>query len=312
MSPTDALSGPGAERLSGLALYALTLACELPGVLARAYIGFFAFWLLAAISGLSLTLRTTVAFTCGLAPIAWSVSALVCPAGGAWGWRLASGARAPSRRERQAYAAALAQLQASAAALAQPQAGVSQRQAGAPRLLPEPRLLVLDDPLPGAWACGDALMLTRALLGHPALAAVLAHELGHITTLDARLALAVGRLTRWRRPLPRPDHGGRGLGIGIRARLWWLLRGGLGALLLRALWASWWRRREHAADTHAARLGQALELAALLEGELLGEDHAVPFLWLSAHPYPYAELRIERLLEYAVEREEWADEAGRM
>ncbi len=275
------------SRLSGLGLYALTLACELPGVLVRAYTGFFAFWLLATLSGIALTLRTTVAFACGLAPIAWSASALVWPASGAWGWRLASGARAPSQRERQACADALAALRASA-----------------PRSLPNARLLVLDDPRPRACACGDALMLTRALISHPALAAVLAHELGHLATLDARLALAVGRLMRWRRPLPQPDHSGHGSGLGARSRLWWLARGGLGALVLRALWASWWRRREHAADAYAARLGQALELAAFLESELLGEEQAVPLLWLSAHPSPYAELRIERLLQHAVEREE--------
>jgi Zn-dependent protease with chaperone function len=68
--------------------------------------------------------------------------------------------------------------------------------------------------------------------------------------------------------------------------------------VLGPVWAAYWRRREHAADDHAAALGQADELADFLELHALFFDLPVPFAWLAERSHPPVELRLERLRTY--------------
>jgi Zn-dependent protease with chaperone function len=77
--------------------------------------------------------------------------------------------------------------------------------------------------------------------------------------------------------------------------------GGLQTQAMGKAWASWWRLREYGADDYAASLGQAEELARLLEEDVLLYDVPIRWIWLSTESHPPTALRIERLREH-VER----------
>jgi Zn-dependent protease with chaperone function len=279
-----------------LALYALTLIAELPVLFLRMILTLIA----AAI--LLLLLQGSAAGTYGywelaLIPSAWAIFALVTPFGGARWWRANLGGRQPSERERLGYQDAVELLQA---------------HSPTPLRLPV-SWFVLDSPQPDAAVCGDALMLSRGLLESDFVAPVLAHELGHLATSDGKLTAAINRLIITPRPwraqresherpmvLVAGDHAL--LGITAFGGLIWLCRralrfaqGGFGLRVLAPLWGSYWREREYEADAHAARLGQAEELADFLDVHALIHDHPVPFIWLSDHTHPPTELRIDRL-----------------
>src|SRR5665811_1855996 len=99
--------------------------------------------------------------------------AMQLPVGG-WWWMQKSGGRAPSQRERLIYEDALARLADTDTELRPPR-----------------RWFVLDEPSLNAAAYADTLMLTRGLLESSHLEAVLAHELGHLNSSDARLTAAL-------------------------------------------------------------------------------------------------------------------------
>jgi Zn-dependent protease with chaperone function len=199
-----------------------------------------------------------------------------------------------------------------------------------PKPLPLPRRwFVLDTTQPDAAACGDTLMLSRALLETDHLPAVLAHELGHLGSPDARLTAAINRLVFLALPFgkattnpeqdtpPRDRHREDGetngqprwpseLVIDGALQLTWhtcrllfkatvFAKGGLGLWLTSPIWGRYWRAREYKADQYAATLGQADELADFLEIHALIHDHPVPFIWLTEHTHPPTELRIDRL-----------------
>jgi Zn-dependent protease with chaperone function len=285
------------SSLPVLALYAATVLMETPVILAR--------WLLAlaASAVLMLVLHHPVVGSSGLdqlvlIPTAWSLLALITPFGGGWWWKQNLGGREPSERERVAYGDALELLRHHT-------------------LLPfrEPSgWFVLDTPQPDAAVCGHTLMLSRGLLESEYLPAVLAHELGHLATSDGRFTAALNRLVI--HPPPRTAERDESsqphtvvlandsflLTVTLVGILLWLLRntvvfakGGLGLQLTAPFWGSYWREREYLADLHAARLGQAEELADFLEVHALIHDHPVPFVWLTEHTHPPTELRIDRL-----------------
>jgi Zn-dependent protease with chaperone function len=303
-------------RPAWLALYGVTLALEVPVILAR----YLAAWLVAAV-----LLKTTGGSTAGadewaklaaIAPTLWSIAALVNPTGGGWWWQQRMGGREPSQREHEAYVLALGDLQSVSALL-----------------LPRPkRWFVVDEPACNAAVCGDTLMLSKGLLESPHLPAVLAHELGHLHGIDARLAAAVNRLVidRPQHPQAQLEEGGapqpplspapfpttraaappttvaitqetRSGGL-IGGPLHWMLRmsialvrGGRGLRITAPVWAQIWREQEYEADRWAAHIGQADELADFLELEALAHDHPIPLIWLTNHTHPPTELRIERL-----------------
>jgi Zn-dependent protease with chaperone function len=274
----------------GLGLYLLTLLGE--GMLG-ATIRWLLAWLGAATVGAIVPLGLSAgqaAWIAALAPLACSLAALLAPSRGRlWARRL--GARRPSAEEALAIEDAHGLLR------------------GADPELPTPPTYVLDDPLPVAAARGSAVLLSRGLLESPDTAAVYAHELGHLCSLDARLTEALDRLQLWgdglapahvtapeRREVPVEEWERGGLLLGL---LRWALRlagGGCAEALLRPLWAAYWRSREHAADAHASRLGQAEDLARHLADNELPFDPPQRRLLLSRSEHPPVAHRIERLL----------------
>jgi Zn-dependent protease with chaperone function len=239
-----------------------------------------------------------------LIPTGWSILALATPFGGGWWWRQNMGGREPSERERLAYQDALELLR---------------HHSNEP--LREPgSWFVIDSLQPDAAVCGNTLMLSRGLLEGEHVAAVLAHELGHLATSDGKLTAAINRLVI--HPPPIPQHGpsqSRETAVVVasdRAMLTvtflggvlWLARktiafakGGFGLRVTAPAWGSYWREREYLADLYAAQLGQADELADFLEIHALIHDHPVPFIWLTEHSHPPSELRIDRLRKAALD-----------
>jgi Zn-dependent protease with chaperone function len=195
-----------------------------------------------------------------------------------------------------------------------------QSNSDAPLSLPR-KWFVIDAPLPDAAVCGETLMLSRGLVESDHLHAVIAHELGHLASPDGRITAAPRRLVvakplkfasetpdeepkEYRQPDPDPEPlplpGGE-LISGIPRIARFLLRllsfaqGGTGLRLTQTVWGHYWRRREYAADAYAALLGQAEDLADFLETHALIHDHPIPYIWLTEHTHPPAELRIDRL-----------------
>jgi len=279
-----------------LALYAATLVAEVPVMFARMLLTFAVIAIFMLIEGES-PLGTESLMELALIPTGWSILALITPFGGGWWWGQNMGGRDPSERERGAYDDAVQLLQA---------------HAGEPLRLPS-LWFVVDEPQPDAAVCGNTLMLSRGLLENEYLPAVLAHELGHLATSDGKLTAAINRLVinplpKLRKKQPRQGNlvvlGSDRLVLTVTlfgAMLWaarWFVRfarGGLGLLITAPFWGAYWREREYTADQYAASLGQAEELADFLEVHALIHDHPVPFIWLTEHTHPPAELRIDRL-----------------
>lgn len=274
---------------AGLGLYLLTLTAE-------AMLGAGPRWLLfylgAATVGAIVPLGLSaeeLAWIAAVVPLAHSAMGLALPGQGRL-WRLRLGARRMSSGECQALAAALDLLRIHE-----------------PRFSLGVRFYVLDNPLPAAAVRGRAVIFTRSLLESESLAAVLAHELGHLCSLDGRLTEALQRLMIWEDPLsPRQGSGGEVQADGEPARrggLAWactrwtlcLAGGGVGQRLLAPLWAPYWRAREYAADAYAASLGQAEDLALHLTHFALVLDAPRPGLPFNRFEHPPVALRIERL-----------------
>lgn len=237
-------------------------------------------------------------------PFLWSLAALVgIPSGGTL-TRWEFGARPPSERERETIETALALLMR-------------------PRVRRPRRVLVIDAPTINAYVVGTTVYVERGLLMVPDLAGVLAHELGHLNSLDGRLThatrrlmfpgtLLIGRLGMNTALVSMAFHplgrvGGCGCVAFYLAMLLGYLGGGGTWLLLGPLWTRYWRQREYVADAYAARLGQARTLIDTLEWQLV-HDFATP--WQHGRTHPYTEQRIERLRQIAdgepVQADVWA------
>jgi Zn-dependent protease with chaperone function len=292
-----------------MSMYALALIAEAPVIIARYLLALLIVFAVLVIEG-NPHGGTEWALV-ALIPTAWSVVALFNPTGGAWWWQTRAGGREPSKREQLAY-----------------QDAVELLLANAEKPLPLPaHWFVIDNSQPDAAVCGDALMVSRGLLETNHLSAVLAHELGHLASPDARLTTAINRLIMLSTPFragaaagrsrpqmellprlqytPRPATDVFDLEPGLTQALFGFLRflfivslfakGGLGLWLTGPVWGRYWRTREYHADQYAAGLGQADELADFLEIHALIHDNPIPFLWLTEHTHPPTELRIDRL-----------------
>jgi Zn-dependent protease with chaperone function len=295
--------------LGALSMYAFALIAEAPVILARFLLALLVAYAVLLIEGNPQGSPSWALVA--LIPTAWSVLALANPFGGAWWWRTRAGGREPSTREQLAYDDAVELLQSNAA-----------------RPLPLPKhWFVIDSLQPDAAVCGDALMISSGLLASDHLPAVLAHELGHLASPDARLTAAINRLIVFSTPFrasaeagrqrpqvellprlqytPRPATDVFDLEPGLTQALFGFLRflfitslfakGGLGLWLTGPVWGRYWRAREYHADQYASGLGQADELADFLEIHALIHDNPIPFLWLTEHTHPPTELRIDRL-----------------
>ncbi len=261
------LISPEEIRPEWALLYICTVALQFISGFIRWSLASFSLWLVFTILGKSTSPASSLALLIGYGPLALSLATLVLPVGG-WLWRQQSGGRLPSERERLIYEDALDVLTQSAPSLRAPRAW-----------------FVLDEPTVNAAAYADTLMLTRGLLESGFLVPVLAHELGHLNSSDARLTAALHRLTV--PPRQRLSFPFRTLGF--------LVSGGPGAWLMRTPWAAYWRSREFAADQYAARLGQGEALARFLDTNALENDLPIPFAWLGRHSHPPTEYRIDRL-----------------
>ncbi len=281
---------PTSHAAIGLGLYLLTLSGE---AMLGASIRWLLFYLGAATVGAIVPLGLSaeaVAYVAAFAPLAWSVLGLVQPGSG-WVWRRRLGARRPSAEEAMALGDAFEILRSAAPARQEPRG-----------------CYVLDDPLPTGAVRGTTVILSRGLIESDSLTAVLAHELGHVRSLDGRITEALNRLALWDDPLALPQAGSGG---GGQAELdpetgggliWALLRltlrlsgGAFVQRLLSPLWAAHWRAGEYAADAHAASLGQGEDLVRHLTDQELAFDAPQPGLLFNRAQHPPVALRIERL-----------------
>jgi Zn-dependent protease with chaperone function len=283
-----------------LGLYALTLAFEFPVVVWRGFILLLITGIITLIHGGHNDNLGSFLLLAYL-PAVWSLVALnrtFGDFGSGWWWRSRVGGREPSTREHQAYEDAIRTVRAHAG--------------NRPLVLPK-EWFVIDLPEPEAAVCGHTLMLSHTVLESPYLPAVIAHELGHLATWDARVTLAINRLVLHPLREPRPDEeryrqtndpatqfiGLLAIATSFAKAAFRWCRGGLGIWLLRPAWGHVWRDSEYAADRYAASLGFADELADALETNALAYDQPVPFSWLSAETHPPTELRLDRLRAYA-------------
>jgi Zn-dependent protease with chaperone function len=259
---------PSELRPGWVVLYAGTLFMELFCAAFRAWaIAYPVLWIAFKIIGQSTAPVHDIAFLIGFGPLGLSVATLILPLGG-WWWEQQAGGRSPSERERLVFEDAIATLKHAE-----------------PNLRPPRRWAVLDAHHYNAAVYADTLILTRGLLESGFLEAVLAHELGHLNTSDARLTAALHRLTT--PPRERVRRGLRTITL--------FGTGGVVIWLTRAPWGAYWRSREHQADEYAAKLGQAASLARFLEMNALDDDLPVPFIWLTDTSHPPVEHRIDRL-----------------
>jgi Zn-dependent protease with chaperone function len=295
--PGQPAAGP---QFASLGLYAMTLALEVPVILLRLITAGFIAMVALAITGHDSASAGRIA-DLALLPTLWSLIALANPVGSGWWYKQYTGGRDPSQREQWAYQHAITLLQANS-----------------PTPLPEPgRWFVVDNPRPEATVCGNALMLSSSLLlDSPHLPTVLAHELGHLASIDARLTAALNPLVihppprppatgeEQRQPTPLPEIHNPTLrnAMTIASITAWLtrhttrfLQGGLALRMTAPAWGKVWREHEYHADEYAAHLGQANELADFLEIHALINDHPVPFVWLTEQSHPSTELRIDKL-----------------
>jgi Zn-dependent protease with chaperone function len=251
-----------------LLLYAMSLLAQGPCVIAR--ILFFALLglIVSLVTGASQHLLTeTVPLVLGFAPLAFSALTLLVPDRSAWWFAQQIGARKPSERETVAYESALETL----------------RETGGQ--FQEPRFFyVLDENTMNAAALGALLVINRPLLDSDYLTAVLAHELGHLNTPDAKVTLAINRLAFL-----------HGFFVATRFPLGLFLSGELGMRIVGPLWGHWFRTREYQADQYAARMGEGEQLAEFLEIEALFYDRPIRFAFLSERSHPPTELRIDAL-----------------
>jgi Zn-dependent protease with chaperone function len=277
---------PSLQTATGLGLYLLTLAGEV--MLGAGVRGLLTYIGALALGGSILPGLgpDQLAWLAALGPLAWSLSALLAPGGG-FLWRRRRGARRPTADELLAIEDGIRLLEAAGAAS-----------------LDRRDIYILDDPLPLAFAYGRIVVLSRGLIDSDDLPAALAHELGHLASLDGRLTEALDRMVLWGgascetgRSTDRQQVAPPPGGLLLTAARWTLrLAGGsCTQRMLRPLWSAYWRRREYAADAHAVRLGQAADLARHLQAFQLAFDPPRDRL-LDTTEHPPVALRIDRLL----------------
>jgi hypothetical protein len=220
---------------------------------------------------------------------AWATTALFHPLGAGRYFAEGIGARRATSEEADSYRDATSSL---------PLDGV--------RRLPK-WLYVLDRHELNAAVVGDVIIINRTVFDSEYLAAVVAHELGHLNSMDIRVSCAANRLASlarvtepWRTGTTEAKRSGEKLGC-----LWGFVMlivrgysGGLQTRMMGPVWASWWRLREYAADDYAARLGQAEELARFLDENVLLYDVPIRVVWMTTESHPPTALRIERLREH--------------
>jgi Zn-dependent protease with chaperone function len=236
------------------------------------------------------TAATILAWGVPLTFIAWATSGLWLPLGAGPYMADGLGARRPTTLELEAYEDAINIL------------GVRKSGIRLPK-----HFYVLDRNDLNACVVADTLIVNRELLNTGYAEAVIAHELGHLNSMDTRVSIAVNRLGAF----ARGTHGlrqtrtemrdeGQSLGclVGTVVLIIRACSGALPTAMMAPAWADWWRLREYAADDFAAKLGQAEHLANLLEVHGLIYDTPIRRVWASTHSHPPVALRIDRLRQH--------------
>jgi heat shock protein HtpX len=158
--------------------------------------------------------------------------------------------------------------------------------------LPMPRVFIMDNPQPNAFATGRnpqnaAVAVTTGLMGslsREELAGVIAHELAHIKnhdtllmTVTATIAGAISMLAQFGMFF----GGNRNNGPGIIGSLAMMILAPLGAMLVQMAIS---RTREYAADDLGARIcGQPMWLASAL-AKIANASHQVPNMEAERNP----------------------------
>lgn len=226
-------------------LYAGTFVLQAFCASARAFVTYPLLWVAFTILHLSKSPLHDLVLLIAYGPLGLSLATLVLPLGG-WCWQQRSGARAPSEREQMIYDEAIKELTTHD-----------------PTQRPPRRWCVIDEPTTNAAVYADTLMVTRGLLESAYLTPVIAHELGHLNSSDARLTAALTRLST----PPRRQLRNR-----LMRAIAFIATGAAAVWATRLPWAAYWREREYEADTYAAQLGQAQPLAMFLDTEALDTD----------------------------------------
>jgi Zn-dependent protease with chaperone function len=262
---------------TALVLYAITLAGQSFSAVARSFIVYLTLEIIRLLTGWPIP-SNPIALAVAFIPLAVSLLALllpplVAPVEGHW-WEISSGGRPPEQDEHDAYEHAIEQL----------------REID-PELRAPKHWFVAEEPGTNAAAYASTMCVDRGLLESPFAAAVIAHELGHLNSSDARLASALNLLLI--APMPTPAL--RPLwSLPFRA-LAWLATGQAMLWLTGNAWDAYWRNREFAADQYAAYLGQGLALAMSLEHGSLPYERSIRRMRFSRATHPYTKPRIAKL-----------------
>lgn len=265
------------SQSAGVALYALSLAGQLFAAVARWLIVYLSLSLIGLITGWPIPAEP-IALTIAFVPLGVSLLAVICPPlilpiDGRW-WEISSGGRAPEQNEQDAYADAIGQLQEVDPGLRAPK-----------------HWFVAEEPGHNAAAYASSLRVDRGLLDSPYAPAVIAHELGHLNSSDARLtsALNLMLIVPMQTPEIRPFWS-----LPFRGLAWFAT--GQAVLWFTAnAWEMYWRSREFAADQYAARLGQGSALAMSLEHSSLPYERSIRGMRFSRASHPYTKPRIAKL-----------------
>ncbi|WP_129630955.1 M48 family metalloprotease [Candidatus Oscillochloris fontis] len=295
--------------MAGIILYIVTLGLELLSVLVR-------FALVSALVTLIAggQIGVGVGILAGLAPVIYSLLVLAGIPSGHILIRRNLAARPLTRSEQAQLAAAVAPMQAQGLTFPK-------------------HVFALDTEGLNAAISGRTLYIHRDLFASRFLAGVIAHELGHYTSLDGRLMLAIRALTipggfvmagfllhllRWlahaiawllgalltlifamlRMNLSWIIGWIFGMSIQIMRMLIIFGVGGVGSALLGSAWRSYFIEREYVADAFAASLGYAYDLIAFFETEVL-TDVTIP--WYEQPTHPSTTRRIANLEAVAVD-----------
>ena len=267
-----------AAQTVGVVLYAITLAGQWFAAVVRVLCSYIVLALIALITGWPIP-SNWIALAIGFGPLVISLLALlipplIAPIDGRW-WEISSGGRPPEQDEQEAFENAIEELREYD-----------------PKLRVPRHWFVAEEPDLNAAAYAKTMRVDRGLLESPyAIAAVIAHELGHLNSGDGRFSSAIRLMLIADMPRPKlyplwslPFRG-----------LAWFASGAAILSFMANPWEMYWRSREFAADAYAARLGQGPALARALENDAMPYDRPIARMRYSRATHPYTKQRITKL-----------------
>jgi Zn-dependent protease with chaperone function len=260
-----------------LVLYTLTLSGQFLAAAARGFITVIVLWIVSLLTGWTMPINT-IATVIAFAPLAVSLLSILCPPliapiDGRW-WEMSSGGRPPEQDEQDAFMHAFTELQQFD-----------------PRLRAPRHWFVAEEPTHNAAAYSSSLRIDRGLLESPYAAAVIAHEMGHLRSSDAKVSSALNLLLL--KPMDTPPLR-PAWSLPLRGLLW-LASGQAVISIMANAWEMYWRSREFAADEYAIHLGQGPVLAESLCEDSLPYETTIPNMRFSRATHPYTKPRIARL-----------------